>query len=61
MNGYEGTNCQTNIDDCALNNVICQNGGTCQVKQCELTHYCLFVEEILIVHLLEMCVKQVML
>lgn len=25
--GYEGTNCETNIDDCAGN--PCVNGGTC--------------------------------
>ena len=39
MNGYEGTNCQTNIDDCTVNSVVCENGGTCQVNfECELEH-----------------------
>ena len=27
--GYEGINCETEIDDCKLNNVVCENGGTC--------------------------------
>ena len=38
--GYQGQQCQTDIDECELFNVVCQNGGRCQDLRNNFTCSC---------------------